>query len=128
MFSDLTWGELVLHHSQHAVRLEADEADRQYGGQVRLPAALVLKHKHSLSTSVSINHRTPHLQLLDCFLQTLPGEERAPAPQFSVSDPAEAANDEPPGYEREGHDGEDPVKKTLQTDPPCTRLQGKVSL
>ena len=80
LISDLTWGELVLHHSQHAVRLQADQTDRQYGGQVGLPAALLLEHKQSLSSSVSINHITAYLQLLDCFLQTLPGEESAPAP------------------------------------------------
>ena len=45
LISDLTWGELVLHHSQHAVRLQADQTDRQYGGQVGLPAALVLQYK-----------------------------------------------------------------------------------
>ena len=44
-----------------------------------------------------------------------------------MSDPTEAAYDEPPGYEGEGHDGEDPVKQSLQSDPPRTGLQGKVS-
>ena len=45
VISDLTWGELVLHHSEHTVRLQADETDREDGGQVGLPGALVLQYK-----------------------------------------------------------------------------------
>ena len=122
LISDLNWGELVLHHSQHTVRLQADQADGEDGGEVRLPATLVLQHKERLSTSARVNHRTDHLELLDCFLETLPGEQSAPAPQFAVSDPTEAPYDESPGYEGQGHDGEDPVKQSLQSDPPRTRL------
>ena len=58
VISDLTWGELVLHDSEHAVRLQADETDREDGGQVRLPAALVLQYKHNGSNSAPVNHRT----------------------------------------------------------------------
>ena len=100
LISDLTWGELVLHHSQHTVRLQADQTDREDGGEVGLPGALVLKYKQSQSISVSINssHCTANLQLLDCSLETLPGEESAPAPQFSVTNPAQAPNDQSPGH------------------------------
>ena len=58
LISDLTWGELVLHHSQHTVRLQADETDREDGGEVGLPGALVLQYKQpqSLSPSTTALH------------------------------------------------------------------------
>ena len=38
-----------------------------------------------------------HLELLDRLLETLPGQKSAPAPEFSVTNPAEATNDQSPG-------------------------------
>ena len=40
-----------------------------------------------------------HLELLDRLLETLPGQKSAPAPEFSVTNPAEAAYDQSPGDE-----------------------------
>ena len=64
-----------------------------------------------------------HLELLDRLLETLPGQKSAPAPEFSVANPAEAANDKSPGDEGQGHHREDPVKQSLQSDSPCTSLE-----
>ena len=74
-------------------------------------------------TSLSVLTPHSHLQLLDGLLQTLPGEESAPAPEFPVSDPPEPPDDEPPGDEGEGHDGEHPVKQSRQSHSPGTRLR-----
>ena len=40
-----------------------------------------------------------------------------------MSDPAQSADDESPGHQRQGHDGEDPVKQSLQSNSPRARLR-----
>ena len=95
-----------MHDPEDGVWLHGDEADRQEGGQVTPPGALVL-------------------QLLHRLLQALPGQQGAPAPELAVPDPAEAADNEPPGHQGQGHHGQDPVQQPLQADPPGRGLVGE---
>ena len=64
-----------------------------------------------------------HLELLDRPLETLPGQESAPAPELAVTYAAQPANDQSPGDQGQRHHRENPVKQPLQSDSPCTSLE-----
>ena len=113
-----------MHESEHAVRLQADETDGEDGRQVGLPTTLILERRQCHLLVSRTHGKCPtNLQLLDRLLETLPGEKRAPAPQLAVSDPAEAADDEPPGHHGQRHDGEHPVQQPPQPHPPRASLK-----
>ena len=64
-----------MHEPEHAVRLQADEADGEDGRQVGLPTTLILerRHCHLLITRLTDGKCPTNLQLLDRLLETLPG-------------------------------------------------------
>ena len=64
-----------------------------------------------------------HLELLGRLLETLPGQESAPASELAMTNVAQAANDQSPGDQGQWHHREDPVKQPLQSNSLCTSLE-----